>query len=62
MDSGEKAIGVRVVADTAWVRVVDRRRTIDIPSDGKTAAGTALQARDIRLERRRGRWTVVARP
>jgi hypothetical protein len=60
-DSGE-VVGVRVVLDTAWVRVVDRHRPIDIPSDGKSTAGTALQARDIRLERRRGRWTVVARP
>jgi hypothetical protein len=58
-DSGSQVVRLRIVADTAWVSVFDPRQPIDLPSDGATTAGTAVRLRHVRVERRRGRWTVV---
>ena len=62
-DSGEIAVVERIVADTAWARVGDRRKLIDIPSINGSTAGTAIVAnKKVRLERRAGKWTRVPAP
>jgi hypothetical protein len=53
----------RVVADTAWVAIYDPRTdVIDIPSDRSTTAGTAVRVREVRVERRDGKWVRLERP
>ena len=56
-DSGEAAVVERIVADTAWALVADRRNLIDIPGGPGLTAGTAIVAnKRVRLERRGGQW------
>jgi len=57
---GESAIRtVRIVADTAWVRVYDPRKDFHhshpAPGTGE-AYGTILHTREVRVERRDGKW------
>jgi hypothetical protein len=59
-DSGERAIVDRIVVDTAWALVADRRHTIDIPGGKGLTAGTAIVVKRVRLERREEKWVVVA--
>ena len=61
-----KVDSIRIVADTAWATVIDWRDHLDLTdtvSHGDTMTirkSLAAYPRGIRLERRRGRWVVVA--
>ena len=60
---GEQVTGVRIVADTAWVKMYDPLHDmIDIPSDGRSTAGTAVRMREVRVERRAGKWVRMTPP